>query len=194
MIEQAAPSGTVLNTILDRARHRLRSRGWQGAEPALLVLGESQQLFCLNGDALLGQWRVSTGKAGFGCQEGSGCTPVGLHRIAACIGQDAPPGAVFKGRLLTGEILLEGYGPGTDLVTSRILWLEGLEPGLNQGQGIDSQQRYIYIHGTPQRALLGQPNSAGCVRMDPREMIDLFERVTTGTLILIWPTLPDDPA
>ena len=33
-------------------------------------------------------------------------------------------------------------------ITTRILWLEGLEPGINRGGNVDSHRRYIYLHGT----------------------------------------------
>lgn len=72
-----------------------------------------------------------------------------------------------------------------DLVTTRILWLQGLEPGVNQGKGIDSHARYIYIHGTPEEGLIGQPASHGCIRMYNRDVIELFDAVQEGTLVEI---------
>ncbi|MBF0162831.1 MAG: L,D-transpeptidase, partial [Magnetococcales bacterium] len=136
-------------------------------------------------------WPVSTGVAGFGNRQDSGQTPTGLHRIAACIGAEEPCGMVFKSRQPTGTLMLACTEPAGDFITSRILWLEGLEEGVNRGEGCDSRARYIYIHGTPYAHLLGQPASAGCIRMDNRHILELFPLVRTGTLVLIVPpTVP----
>jgi hypothetical protein len=62
----------------------------------------------------------------------------------------------------------------SDLVLTRILWLEGLEPGVNAGPGIDSHERFIYLHGTSQEHLLGTPASHGCIRLSNRDVITLF--------------------
>ncbi|MBF0611365.1 MAG: L,D-transpeptidase [Magnetococcales bacterium] len=191
MIDASVTPSLTAGEVLLPARRYLRAHGWAGNQPAMLVLGENQTLYLFTDDQLLGQWQVSTGLAGFGCREGSGCTPVGLHRVAQAIGEEAPLGAVFKGREFTGQILPQAEGAGTDLVTTRILWLEGLQPGVNQGEGIDSKDRYIYIHGTPQVAFLGQPVSAGCVRLAPEDVVTLYQQVGVGTLLLIWPTLAD---
>ncbi|MBD3307946.1 L,D-transpeptidase family protein, partial [candidate division KSB3 bacterium] len=64
-------------------------------------------------------------------------------------------------------------------------WLQGMEPGVNKGKGIDSHARYIYIHGTPEEGLIGQPASHGCIRMDNRDVIDLFDQVNEGTFVEI---------
>lgn len=174
-------------TELSSALQRLRQYGWDGLTPALVVLGDSQTLHLLPLASPPLSWPVATGNAGFGCQDGSGRTPVGLHRICAKIGADAPAGMVFQGRLATGRIVPDSDDPAQDWITSRILWLEGLEPGVNQGAGVDSRERYIYLHGTPYAAGLGRPCSAGCVRLANAAVIDLFDRVTEGTLVLIVP-------
>ena len=157
----------------------------------MLVDGARQRLYllpdCLETGGRGGQWPISTAVAGFGNRQDSGQTPVGLHRIAACIGEGAPCGMVFKSRVATGEVVVECQQPAGDFITTRILWLEGLEEGSNRGEGCDSHDRYIYIHGTPYTHLLGQPASAGCVRMDNRHIIELFARVRTGTLVFILP-------
>ena len=161
-------------------------------EAALLVHGAEQRLYLLpdflETGGRSGHWPISTAAAGFGNRQDSGQTPVGLHRIAACIGEGAPCGMVFKSRVATGEVVAECQQPAGDFITTRILWLEGLEEGVNRGEGCDSHDRYIYIHGTPYTHLLGQPASAGCVRMDNRHIIELFARVRTGTLVFILPS------
>ncbi|MGN0845848.1 MAG: L,D-transpeptidase family protein [Kiritimatiellia bacterium] len=126
-------------------------------------------------------YRVSTAKAGVGSAEGSGQTPPGRHRVARLFGHAAPPGQVFVSRrAVRGHIIPSAAwrtGGGADCVLTRILWLEGLEPGVNRGPGIDSHDRYIYIHGTNQEQLLGTPASHGCIRMANLDVIDLFNFV-----------------
>lgn len=172
--------------------------------PALVVRGAEQRLYLLGGRCTLDgvqstwpdgsfcgdqtqSWPVSTAAAGFGNRQNSGQTPVGLHRIADCIGAGEPCGMVFKGRVATGEVVMEAAQPMGDFITTRILWLEGLEEGVNRGEGCDSHARYIYIHGTPYVSQLGRPGSAGCIRMDNHHILELFERVIPGTLVLIIP-------
>jgi lipoprotein-anchoring transpeptidase ErfK/SrfK len=46
-------------------------------------------------------------------------------------------------------------------------------------------QRYIYIHGTPDSEPMGQPLSHGCIRMRNVDVVDLFERISVGTSVLI---------
>ncbi|MBF0401317.1 MAG: L,D-transpeptidase [Magnetococcales bacterium] len=188
--------------------HRLRTAGWDGIQPALLVNGAEQRLYLLgravaspsaaspsaplsDPDTPTRSWPVSTAAAGFGNRQDSGQTPVGLHRIADCIGAGEPCGMVFKSRMATGEVIGDLCQPGGDFITTRILWLEGLEAGINRGEGCDSRARYIYIHGTPYATLLGQPVSAGCIRMDNRHILELFALVQTGTLVLIVPDQED---
>ena len=72
-----------------------------------------------------------------------------------------------------------------DVVQSRIMWLDGLEQGINKGEGIDSYSRYIYIHGTPEEWLLGKKGSKGCIRMANKDVIELFDYVQKGTLVRI---------
>jgi lipoprotein-anchoring transpeptidase ErfK/SrfK len=128
-------------------------------------------------------YSVSTSKYGIGNKAGSDKTPLGQHYIKRKIGDGAPEGTIFKARKNTGKIA-EMNAPGAgDLVTTRIMWLSGLESGKNSGSGIDSHKRYIYIHGTAEEEKIGTPASHGCVRMYNRDAIDLFERVSEGTQV-----------
>lgn len=148
----------------------------------------TQQLKLLDNGQCVVQYRISSAKNGAGERDGSGCTPRGRHRIRACIGGGQPAGTVFVGRRPTGEIYspaLARQHPGRDWILSRILWLGGLEPGLNRYADVDSQQRFIYIHGTDEEALLGQPVSHGCIRMANADVLDLFERVSADTPVNI---------
>ena len=116
-------------------------------------------------------------------------TPRGLHVVAERFGGEQPIGMVFKGRRPTGRHFSEHTDDG-NLITSRILWLRGLEPGVNvgndiEGRAVDSYARYIYIHGTNREEHLGQPQSAGCVLMANLDIIALHEEVRVGDHVLI---------
>ncbi|MCK5525231.1 MAG: L,D-transpeptidase [Thiomargarita sp.] len=128
---------------------------------------------------------VSTSKYGIGSQAGSNKTPLGLHYIDKKMGDGAPEGMIFKARRSTGKIAKMNAPGAGDLVTTRIMWLKGLEPGGNSGRGIDSYKRYIYIHGTAEENKIGEPASHGCIRMYNSDVIDLFERVTEGVEVNI---------
>lgn len=129
---------------------------------------------------------VSTAAAGPGQLEGSFRTPTGWHRIDEKIGSDEPPGRVFRGRRPTREICLpEDHDGESDPITTRILRLDGLEPGHNRGGECDSRARYIYLHGTPDEARIGQPVSHGCIRLTNADILILFEQVNIGDLLLI---------
>ncbi|MCW5548344.1 MAG: L,D-transpeptidase [Opitutaceae bacterium] len=114
-------------------------------------------------------------------------TPRGLHAIAERIGAGQPPGMVFKARVPTGRHFRELANAGTEpnLITSRILWLTGLEPGINQGGDVDTHARYVYIHGTNREDQLGTPQSSGCVLMGNLDIIALYDEVRAGDQVLI---------
>lgn len=143
----------------------------------------------------LAAYAVSTAARGAGEQRGSYQTPRGRHLIRAKIGAGLPANTVFVGRRPTGEIWTPELGaqqPERDWILSRILWLSGCEPGRNRLGGCDSMRRYIYIHGTADEHLLGQPASHGCIRMANADVIDLFERVPAYTPVEIVDDLADD--
>jgi hypothetical protein len=127
-------------------------------------------------------YRCSTSRFGIGQREGSNCTPLGLHRIAQKIGGGWPVGTVFRGRQPVG-FTWQGLPAAT--ITTRILWLEGLEPGFNRGGDADSFRRYIYIHGTGDETTLGRPASHGCIHLAAADLIPLFNTLPVGTLVWI---------
>lgn len=154
----------------------------------IIVVISEQKLYVLQNQEIIKEYPVSTSAYGIGNQEGSGKTPLGIHKISERFGENAPKGMIFKGRQATGEIaniITEKLDIEADVITSRILWLQGLEPGLNQGENIDSHDRYIYIHGTAEEGLIGQPASHGCVRMYNNDVIQLFEKIPLNTLVVI---------
>jgi len=158
-----------------------------GKSPAsyLLVDIARQRLTVIDHEKTLREYPVSTSKFGVGNAEGSFKTPLGVHRIAEKIGLGAPAGRIFRDRIDTGEDWPVGM-PGENLILSRILRLEGLEPGVNKGAGIDSFERYIYIHGTGSEHAVGSPLSQGCVCMKNGDVIDLFDIVKEGAYVLIY--------
>jgi lipoprotein-anchoring transpeptidase ErfK/SrfK len=129
--------------------------------------------------AVLATYPISTSKFALSDQPGSRGTPLGELEVAQKIGTGAPAGAVFKSRRRTGEILAPD-SPGRDPIVSRILWLRGLEP-----QNRNAYGRYIYIHGTAEERMIGQPASYGCVRMRSRDVIDLYNIVGNGARVSI---------
>lgn len=134
-------------------------------------------------------YRVSTALNGPGEQQDSGKTPRGRHIIRAKIGAQLPLGAVLIGRRWRGEIYshaLAQQWPERDWILSRILWLSGLELGVNRLGHCDTFRRYIYIHGTPETEPLGVPRSHGCVRMHNADVIELFDRTNVGTEVCIY--------
>jgi L,D-transpeptidase YbiS len=149
-----------------------------------------QRMRCYDGQAFVREYWVSTARNGPGEIVNSECTPRGRHAIAAKFGAGAAPNSVFVARQATGEIYSREYAatqpPGRDWILTRILWLTGLEPGVNQGGEVDSHARYIYLHGTPDATPLGVPGSRGCVRMRNRDIIELFERVEVGDEVLLY--------
>ncbi len=134
------------------------------------------------------RYSVSTAANGSGCLKDSGCTPLGHHIVRAKIGAGMPLNAVFVGRRPTGEILtpeLAAQFPERDWILTRILWLSGTEIGSNRLGDVDTMQRYIYIHGTPETEPMGEPRSHGCVRMRNQDVMELFELVDVGTPVVI---------
>ncbi|MDR3410551.1 MAG: GNAT family N-acetyltransferase [Formivibrio sp.] len=147
--------------------------------------------------ALLREYPVSTAQRGAGEQKGSLQTPRGRHVIRAKIGAGLPYGAALVGRRPTGEVCTTEHlaqQPERDWILSRILWLSGCQPGFNRLGDCDTMARYIYIHGTPDDEPIDRPASHGCIRMRNADVIDLFERVTVGTQVLIVPEDADNPA
>ncbi len=137
--------------------------------------------------ALVKSYAVSTSKRPPSNIKNSLGTPRGLHQIAERIGAGQPPGMVFKSRIPTGEHYSERGDAGTNdnLITSRIFWLRGLEPGVNRGGEVDTYERYVYIHGTNHEDRLGEPLSSGCVLMRNLDIVELYEELRTGDLVLI---------
>jgi L,D-transpeptidase YbiS len=149
-------------------------------EVAIRISVAKQRLTLKSGRRKLAEYPVSTSRFGVGSKEGSRKTPVGEFRIAEKIGDGMPPGSIFKSRRpvkITKKRLA-----GEDLIMTRILWLDGLEPG-----NANTHDRYIYIHGTNHEDKIGTPASIGCIRMKNADLIELFDQVAEGTRVEISP-------
>jgi L,D-transpeptidase YbiS len=148
----------------------------------------AQTLVLKDGGKVVKRYSVSTAKNGVGEKNGSFCTPRGRHIVRAKIGAGQPLNAVFVRRRPTGEVwspeLHERY-PGRDWMLTRILWLSGCERGRNRLGEVDTMRRYIYLHGTHERAEMGKPGSIGCVRMRNPDILELFDLVPPYTEVEI---------
>ena len=144
----------------------------------------TRQVLQLHGTAGVSrEYPVSTGKNGIGEELDSGRTPRGRHSIAEMIGAGCALNTVFVGRRPTGELYnpeLRRQYPGRDWILTRIIWLLGEEPGVNRDGSVDTYSRYIYIHGVPDHVTMGEPGSAGCIRMRNQDVVELFELVSEG--------------
>ena len=147
------------------------------ATPSIVVSVPDQTLALINDGVVTARYRISTSKFGLGDRAGTYATPLGTMVVASKIGANAPLGAVFKNRRMTGEVLRPN-APGRDPIVTRILWLRGLEKTNSH-----AYNRLIYIHGTPEERLIGRPASYGCIRMRSSDVAQLFNAVPVGTRI-----------
>jgi lipoprotein-anchoring transpeptidase ErfK/SrfK len=166
--------------------------------PHILISVQAQRLYLFDPDpsqldignpplrSPRAEFVVSTSRNGTGQEQGSFRTPLGRHLVRAKIGKGAALNTVFVGRRPTGEVWtqeLAASSPGRDWILTRILWLSGLEPGINRLGQVDTMRRYIYIHGSPPSVVMGEPGSIGCIRMRNQDIVDLFDLVPYGTTV-----------
>ncbi len=154
----------------------------------IIVSINEQTMQLLENDELNKEYVISSAKNGVGEQMDSECTPRGEHTIGEKIGKDCEINTVFVGRLPTGEVYepeLRQLHPERDWILTRILWLNGEEEGKNKNGKVDSHDRYIYIHGTPDDVKMGKPGSRGCIRMRNEDIVELFDLVEVGTRVTI---------
>lgn len=154
----------------------------------IYIAAKRQKLYLIENESILAEYPVSTAKNGMGNKSGSYKTPPGLHQIAEKVGEGLPPYTILKQKTSTGRQYVpsnEDKTTGEDIITSRIIHLKGMEPSVNSGDGIDSYERGIFIHGTHEEGLIGSPASKGCVRLKNDDVMDLFEKVEVGTFVII---------
>lgn len=178
----------ALKDITESVQKLTSQFGLQPEENAIVVNPEKQELYVVQNNKIIKIYPVSTSKNGVGTQKGSERTPWGTHRIKEKIGDGAPEGSVFVAREQTDrviDIIKNPIDTSEDVVTTRIMWLQGEELNINKGEGVDSHSRYIYIHGTQEEGLIGSPASHGCIRMKNKDVVELFDSVPSGTLVEI---------
>ena|SRR5262245_11929685 len=137
-----------------------------------------QRLTLMEGETLIRTYPISTSRFGVGTEQGSLRTPTGRFRVAKKIGARMPTDTIFVGRVALKPD--DPQPPTEDWVMSRILWLDGLDK-----ENANTQDRFIYIHGTKHEHKIGTPASHGCVRMRNADMIDLFDLVDEDTPVVI---------
>jgi hypothetical protein len=153
----------------------------------IIISIKNQKLYLIERDRLIKEYTVSTSKNPPSCLEDSFGTPLGLHTIEGKIGEGAPIGTVFKGRISQGYTYQEASEEEQllNLITTRIIRIKGLDPNLNLGDPYDTYNRLVYIHGTNHEERLGQPFSKGCIELSNQDCLELFALVRPGDLIWI---------
>lgn len=150
----------------------------------------NQMFYVIENNRAIWQGRCATATAGVGSNAGSQQTPLGWHTVTEKFGDGEPWGRVFRARQASREIWQPGDDVKEDMVLTRVLWLDGDEPGANKGKNasgtvVDSKQRYIYIHGTNGEELIGTPSSHGCIRLSNNDVLHTYELLPVGTPVLI---------
>jgi hypothetical protein len=147
----------------------------------VVISVRDQKLVLMRNGSKVATYPISTSMFGLGDAWGRMTTPLGYLAVEKKIGDNVPVGAVFHKRRLTGEVL-QPNAPGRDPITTRIIWLRGLEP-----QNAHAFQRCIYIHGTPEEKKIGQPASYGCIRMKSKDVAELYDQLPVGAVVQILP-------
>lgn len=180
----SAPRQGLIDMLMEYMAVRYPGQDLGG--DVLYISVQRQQLFHVLGGRLLGEYPIATASRGLGAEMDTYKTPTGLHRVGEKYGDAVPPLGILKDRVFTGQLADPDFaGVDKDWITSRILWLEGLEPGVNQGGQVDSHERFIYIHGTANERSVGSPSSMGCIRMRNADVITLYDRVPVGALVVV---------
>jgi len=185
--QKSIPVDITLARLIVTSRAKIALCCPDHGERWVFVDVSGQRLALVKDRHVIELWPVSTAQAGLNNKNESGGTPPGLHRIWEMIGEGAALGTIYESRQSTGGIWdsLDNSSHEKDLILTRILTLDGQEEGLNRGPGVDSRERFIYIHGTNQEDKIGQPVSHGCVRMSNSHIIELFDLVEEGDPVVI---------
>ena len=170
-------------TLPEKCLVTCQKLGVETTKYVLAVNVARQTLSLFEAGQFVKRFPCSTSRFGIGQIIGSNRTPLGLHRIAEKIGGGEPVGTVFQSRQPVGHTSQPEFADAK--ITTRILWLEGLELGFNQGTNVDSHERYIYIHGTADQKTIGEPSSCGCIHLADADLVALFDLLPAGTLVWI---------
>ena len=189
VLAAAAAIADVFDAALtDAQRERLEAHGWPdwvGNGRGVWVSIPEQMFRIIENGRILWQAKCSTSANGPGSEMDSYKTPLGWHAVASKIGEGAPWGRVFRSRQPTSAIWKPGELTDEDLVLTRILTLDGQEPGKNKNGNVDTLARHVYIHGTNAEELIGTPASHGCIRLTNDDVIAAFDRIPEGACVLI---------
>tara|TARA_B110000003_G_scaffold113822_1_gene116476 strand:- start:5390 stop:5980 length:591 start_codon:yes stop_codon:yes gene_type:complete len=178
----------IAQNPVEMINNHCKSKYGQQFKELIYVSIKNQKLYHISDNTINDEYTISSAKKGIGNIRNSDKTPIGLHYIKEKYGQKTPINGRMIARKFEGliaTIYQDTSSSKTDDITSRILWLAGLEDGINKGGNVDSYQRYIYIHGTSEEGKLGTPASHGCIRMSNLDVINLFDKVKEGTKVLI---------
>ena len=175
-------------SIIDRVNNYCEEKKGKTYDEILFVSVKEQMMYHIVENTIVKEYLVSTAKKGVGNQKNSDMTPHGLHYIKEKYGSKTPQNGRMIGRVFYGQIAKIYYdttSSKTDDITSRILWLSGIEKDINKDGNVDSYNRYIYIHGTSEEGKIGTPASHGCIRMLNNDIIELYAKIMIGTKVLI---------
>jgi len=170
-------TGIRIRPALEKSNH--------DSKPRLIIKTELQCAELWEDKQLVKSYRISTALNGLGCRENSFCTPSGKLKVASKIGEGLPLGAVLRSRVPTGEIWSSEAGhplanSTEDLVLTRLLWLAGAEV-----HNANTLGRFVYLHGTNQESLLGQPASHGCIRFSNSDILEIYDWLQTGDEVFV---------
>lgn len=180
----AHPKQGLIDLLMEYMEVRYPGQDLSG--DLLYISVHKQRLFQVRDGQLISEYPIATASKGLGARVDTYRTPTGLHRVSEKFGDDVPPLGILKDREFTGQFADTDFaGVDKDWITSRILWLTGLEPGVNQGGDVDSHDRFIYIHGTANEGSVGRPSSMGCIRMRNADVIELYGGVPIGALVVV---------
>ena len=175
-------------SIVDRVNNYCEVKKGKTYDEILFVSVKEQKMYYIVKNTIVKEYLVSTAKKGVGNQKNSDMTPHGLHYIKEKHGGKTPQNGRMISRVFYGQIATiysDTTSSKTDDITSRILWLSGMEKDINKGGNVDSYNRYIYIHGTSEEGKIGAPASHGCIRMLNTDVIELFANIKIGVKVLI---------
>jgi hypothetical protein len=161
---------------------------WVGESAAVWVSVDDQKLRIIDHREVVWEAPCATAAKGTGFVLNSMMTPLGWHSVKRKVGDGAAWGQVFRGAQPVNQIWKPGDETNEDLVLTRLLWLTGEEPGVNQGGNVDSYNRYIYIHGTNDEEKIGTPSSHGCVRLRNDDVIVAYDLIPIHSRVLITET------
>ncbi|MEC8274055.1 MAG: L,D-transpeptidase [Bacteroidota bacterium] len=176
------------DSVIDRVNNYCIDKEGKTYDEILFVNVKEQKIYHIFENTIVKEYLVSTAKKGVGNQKNSNMTPHGLHYIKEKYGGNTPQNGRMIGRVFYGQIATiysDTTSSKTDDITSRILWLSGIEKDINKGGNVDSYNRYIYIHGTSEEGKIGTPASHGCIRMLNTDVIELYAKIKIGTKVLI---------